>query len=82
MQSIGRAASARSQKADDLERAAFDLRRAADWAAGSWKGRSGEAFVASTADVAAELRGSPPVSSIRRRRCRLTVARSRRSKLR
>lgn len=57
VESIGRAASTRSQKADDLERAAFDLRQAADWAAGSWKGRSGEAFVASTADVAAELRG-------------------------
>ncbi|MBD8703726.1 hypothetical protein [Frigoribacterium sp. CFBP 13712] len=55
VEAIERAARARSQKADDHELAAFQLREAASWAADSWQGRSGREFAAATADVAAEL---------------------------
>ena len=52
---IRQLAKLRRDKVDELELAAYRLQQAAGWGAECWRGRSGEQFVASMADVAAEV---------------------------
>jgi uncharacterized protein YukE len=55
VEGIRQLAKTRRTEVDDLEVAAYRLAEAASWGAECWRGRSGEQFVASMADVSTEV---------------------------